>query len=234
MRGCLFIVLLAAAVLGTAAWLGAPLAASTVIQAALDSGGYRAASGSVRATSDPPLKLLLGRADRVEIDGLDVDFRTFHATSLDLVLTDVDVVARTAGGVSGRIDGAQLRTTDGLAAVADITIDGSGQAAHATITVGGTVVDRIVRETFQREFGGAVTGVALVAPDVLRIASGATTVEGRLEVDGAGAIALRTPLGASTILSLDPSFPLRFDSVMVVAGDLRIDATLDTGALLGG
>ncbi len=234
MRGCLFIVVLAGVVLGSAAWFGAPLAASAVIQAALESGGYQAASGSVRATSDPPPKLLLGRADRVEIDGVDVDFRTFHAASLELVLTDVDVVARTAGGVSGRIDGAALRTTDGLAAVADVSIDGGGQAAAATIAVDGATVDRVVRERFQSEFGVAVNGVALVAPNVLRISSGATTVEGRLEVDDAGAIALRTPLGASTILSLDPAFPLRFDSVSVVAGDLRIDATLDTGALLGG
>ena len=118
--------------------------------------------------------------------------------------------------------------------MADVTIDGSGQAAAATISVDGATVDRIVRETFQGGFGVAVTGVALVAPHVLRISSGATTVEGRLEVGAAGAIALRTPLGSSTFLSLDPSFPLRFDSVAVIAGDLRIDATLDTRALLGG
>ena len=234
MRGCLFVVLLAAAVLGSAAWFGAPLAASAVLQAALANAGYRAASGTVRATSDPPPKLLLGRADRVEISGRDVDFRTFHAARLDLVLTDVDVVARTAGGVTGRIENAELRTTDGLAAVADVTIDGSGRTAAATITVDGSTVDRVVRDRFASEYGVTATGVALVEPDVLRISSGATTVEGRLEVDAAGAIALRTALGAVTILTLDPSFPLRFESVAVAAGDLRIDATLDTGALLGG
>lgn len=234
MRGCLFIALFAALVLGSAAWFGAPLVASAVIQAELDSGGYRAASGTVRATSDPPLKLLLGRADRVEIDGLDVDFRTFHAASLELALTDVDVVSRTAGGVSGRIGGVQLRTSDGLAATADVTIDGGGQAAAATITVDGATVNLIVRETFQKEFGGLVTAVALGAPDVLRVTSGGSTVEGRLEVDSSGAIALRTRLGTLTILGLDPSFPLRFDSIAVVGGGLRIGATLDTGALLGG
>lgn len=234
MRGCLFIVLLAGAVLGTASWFGAPLVASAVIQAAFESGGYRAGSGTVRATSDPPPKLLIGRADRVAISGTDVDFRTFHAVSVDLVLTDVDVVARTAGGVVGQIEDAELRTTDGVAAVADVIIAGSGQAAAATITVDSATVDRIVRERFRDEFGVAPTGVALVAPNVLRISSGATTVAGRLEVDAAGAIALRTPLGAAMILSLDPSFPLRVDAVAVTAGGLRIDATLDTGALLGG
>ena len=234
MRGCLFIVLLGAVVLGSAAWFGSPFVASTVIQAALDGSGYRAASGTVRASSDPPPKLLLGRADRVEIEGSDVDFRTFHAAGLEVVLTDVDIVARTAGGISGRIDDAELRTTDGISAVADVTIDGTGRAAAATITVEAGTVDRIVRETFQREFGVTVTAVALDAPDVLRISAGTTTVEGRLDIDIAGAIALRTPLGSSAILSLDPSLPLRFVAVGVTNGDLRIDATLDTGALLGG
>lgn len=234
MRGCLFIVLLAAAVLGSAAWFGAPIAASTVIQAALDGGGYRAASGTVRATADPPPKLLLGRADRVEINGTDVEFRTFHAARVDLVLTDVDVVARTAGGVSGRIDEAQLETTDGLAAVADVLISGSGRAAIATITVDAATVDAVVRDTFDREFGVAVTAVELVAPDLLRITAGTTTIQGRLVVDAAGAIALTTPIGSSTILRFDPSFPIRLDGVAVDGSDLRIDAILDAESLLGG
>jgi hypothetical protein len=53
-------------------------------------------------------------------------------------------------------------------------------------------------------------------------------------IDPTGAIAFSTSLGASPILSLDRSFPLRLRSVRVEAGDLRIDATLDATALLGG
>ncbi|MBA2720950.1 MAG: hypothetical protein H0U52_17165 [Chloroflexi bacterium] len=234
MRGCLFVLVLAAAVLGSLAWFGSPVVASAIIQAALEGSGYHAATSTVRATSNPPPKLLLGRADRVDIEGEDVDFRTFHAARLDLALTDVDVVARTAGGVSGRIDGAELRTTDGVAAVADVSIEGTGGTAAATINVEGATVDRVVRDAFQRQFDVALTAVALVAPNVLRISAGLTTVEGRLEVDAAGAIALRTPLGSSAILHFDPSFPIRLDAVAVAGSNLRIDATLDTEALLGG
>lgn len=234
MRGCLFILVLAAAVLGAGAWFGAPVVTSTLIDGALRSAGYTARTSTVRATSDLPPRLLLGKADRVEISGSDVDFRTFHAASLDLVLTDVDVIGRTAGTISGRIGDAELKTTDGVAATADVSIDGSGRAAEATIDVDAATVSRVVSEAFRARFGVTVTDVALVAPDILRISAGPTTIEGRLEVDDAGAIALSTPLGASTILSFDPSFPLRLRSVSVTGGNLQIGATLDAAALLGG
>lgn len=234
MRGCLFVLLLAAAIVGAGAWFGSPTLASVVIESALDGAGLHAASRSVRATSDPPPKLLLGHADRVEIAATDVDFRTFHAAALHLVLTDVDVLGRTAATIRGSITGAEMRTSDGDPASADVMIDGSGTAADATIDVAGTTVDRVVRAAFRREFGVAVNSTELLAPDTLRISATGSTLEGRLALDGSGAIVLTTALGSAPILSLDPSFPLTFRSVSVVEGDLRIMATLDAQALLGG
>jgi hypothetical protein len=234
MRGCLFILVLAAAVLAAVAWFGAPILASTVITAALEGSGFHAGSATITASSDPPPKLLLGRADRVEIAATDVSFRTFHAASLDLVLTDVDVVGRTAARISGRIGAAELITTDGESPTADVAIDGEAGAAVAAIVVDAATVDRVVKATFQRKFGVAVSATSLVAPDTLRISAPGATVEGRLTVDASGAIALSTPLGSSPILSLDPSFPLRLTGVRVVDGALRIDGTLDAEALLGG
>jgi hypothetical protein len=234
MRGCLFVLAFAAVVLSVVAWFGSPVLASTVIAAALEGGGYHAASSTVTVTSDPPPKLLLGRADRVAISGADVDFRTFHAATLDLVLIDVDLVGRTAGRISGRIGDAELRTADAAPTTADVDIDGDASAAAATIVVDGATVERVVTAAFQRQFGVAVTSAELVAPDLLRVQAPGATVEGRLVVDGSGGIALTTSLGSTTILSLDPSFPLRLRSIAAVGGDLRIDATLDAEALLGG
>jgi hypothetical protein len=234
MRGCLFILVLAAAVLAGMAWFGSPVLASTVISSALDNGGYHAASSTVTATSNPPLKLLLGRADRVEIAGADVDFRTFHAASIDLVLTDVDVIGRTAGRISGRITGAEMTTTAGEVTSADIDIAGDAGAAAATIVVDHATVTRVVMATFQQKLGVAAGTVELIAPDKLRITAPGALVEGRLLVDSSGAIAFSTSLGSSPILSLDPSFPLRLRSVQIEAGDLRIDAVLDAESLLGG
>jgi hypothetical protein len=233
-RGCLFVLVLAAAILSAAAWFGSPILASSVISGALDNAGYHAASSTVTATSDPPIKLLLGRADRVEIAGMDVAFRTFHAASLDLVVTDVDVLGRTAGRMSGRIDGAEMITSAGETTTADVTIDGVASGADASIVVDAATIVRVVKGTFQQKFGVAVSSVKLIAPDTLRISAPGATVEGQVLVDPDGAIAFSTSLGSSPILSLDPSFPLRFRSVRVDGGNLRIDAILDAESLLGG
>jgi hypothetical protein len=234
MRGCLFVLVLAAAVLGAAAWFGSPVLASTVIASALEGAGYHAASSTVTATSNPPPKLLLGRADRVEIAGADVNFRTFHAASLDLVLTDVDVIGRTAARISGRIGGAEMNTSAGEATAADVDIQGTASAATATIVVDAATISAVVKATFQQKFGVAVTSTELVAPDKLRITAPGATVEGQLLVDSSGSIAFSTSLGSSPILSLDPSFPLRFRSLRIAGGNLRIDAVLDAESLLGG
>ncbi len=234
MRGCLFVLVLAAALLGGVAWFGSPILASTLVSNALQNAGYHAASSTVTATSNPPPKLLLGRADRVEIVGADVDFRTFHAASLDLVLTDVDVIGRTAGQISGRITGAEMTTTAGETTSADIDIEGDAGAADATIVIDQATVTRVVKATFQQKLGVTASTVELIAPDKLRITAVGATVEGRLLIDPTGAIAFSTSLGSSPILSLDSAFPLRLRSVRVEAGDLRIDAVLDAESLLGG
>ena len=234
MRGCLFVLVLAAAVLSGVAWFGSPVLASTLIAGTLENAGFHATSSTVTATSNPPPKLLLGRADRVEIAGTDVDFRTFHAASLDLVLTEVDVLGRTAARISGRITGAEMITTAGEATSADIDIEGAASAAKATIVVDAATVSRVVKATFQQKLGVAVTTTELVAPDKLRITTPDSTVEGQLVVDSSGAIAFSTSLGSSSILSLDPSFRLHLRSVRIDAGDLRIDAVLDAESLLGG
>jgi hypothetical protein len=233
-RGCLFVLVFAAAVMTGLAWFGAPIVASSVISAALQNAGFHAGSSTVSAAADPPPKLLLGRADRVEIVATDVTFRDFRAASLDLILTDVDVTARTAGRISGRIGSATLITSAGPPTTADIDIAGPANAADASIVVDGTTVSRVVKATLGVKYGVTASSAELVAPDILRISVGGSTVEGRLVVDAAGSITLSTPLGSSPILSLDPSFPLRLRSVEVDGGALRIGAILDATALLGG
>lgn len=234
MRGCLFVLILAGALVGGAAWFGSPVLASTVAGAALEGAGFRAATSTITVTSDPPPKILLGRADRLRIVGADVDFRTFHAASLDLTLTDVDLLGRRAATISGRIEGAELSSPDGRGATADVEIDGPADGADATIDVSAAAVEDAVTSAFQRRFGVTVIGTELVAPDLLRISSTGSTLEGRLGVGPDGAITLTTALGSSELMTLDPSFPLAIQSVSVVDGNLRIMAVLDAEALLGG
>jgi len=235
MRGCLSVLVLAAALIAGVAWFAAPPLASTVIGAVLSGTGYQAASTTITATADPPIRLLFGRADRVTIDGRDVTWRTFRTARLQLTLDDVDLFGRTAGTIQGTITGAELQTTGAESPpTADVTIDGSGAEASATIRVSGAAVDRLVRARFASSYQVAVTSTALVAPNTLQVVAPGATVEGRLTIDGSGALVLVTRLGSAQVFAFDPSFPLRLTAVRVVGTDLELDGTLDANALLGG
>jgi len=112
MRGCLFVLVVAAALIAVGAWFGAAPLTATVITSILEGSGYHATSSTVTAGADPPLRLLVGHADRVTVDGSGVTWRTFRAAQIDLTLGDVDLFGRTAGSIHGTITGAELQTTD--------------------------------------------------------------------------------------------------------------------------
>jgi hypothetical protein len=235
MRGCLFVLVIAAALVAIAGWFGAAPLASTVITAILQGSGYHAASSTVTASADPPLRLLLGHADRVTIDGSDVTWRTFKAGRVQVTLSDVDLIGRTAGSIHGTIDEAVLQTTGGTAAAtADVTLDGSGSSATTTMRVPGSTVDDLVRTGVAKQYGAAVTATSLVAPDTLRITTSGATIEGRLAIDAAGALVLVTRLGPVDLFRFDLSFPIRLTAVRVDGADLELTGTLDAQALFGG
>ena len=235
MRGCLFILVVAATLIAVGAWFGAAPLTATVITSILEGSGYHATSSTVTASADPPVRLLVGHADRVTIDGSGVTWRTFRAARIQLTLGDVDLFGRTAGSIHGTITGAELQTTGQTApATATVTLDGSGSNATATIRVPAATVDELVRTGVAKQYGAAVTATSLVAPDTLRITTGGATIEGRLAIDSSGGLVLVTRLGSADLFRFDSSFPIRLTAVRVSGADLELTGTLDAHALFGG
>ena len=235
MRGCLFVLVIGAAIVAGAAWFGAPPLASTVIASILEGSGYHATSSTITVAANPPPRLLIGHADRVTIDGQGVTWRTFRASRIQLTLGDVDLFGRTAGTIHGTITGAELQATGATdAATADVTLDGSGSSAKATIRVPGATVDGLVRTGVAKQYGVAVTAASLIAPDTLQITTSGTTIRGRLAIDAGGALVLVTSLGSADLFRFDPSFPIRLMGVRISGADLKLTGTLDAAALLGG
>jgi hypothetical protein len=235
MRGCLFVLLVGAALLAGVAWYGSPTLANAAIAAALGGSGFRAASSTITATADPPPRLLLGHADRVSITGSDVDWQALHARRLALSLDDVDLLSRTAASIRGSLDDARLDDGNGgTAAARSIRIAGPAAAATTTIQVDASAVRQAAISTAARNFGVTISDVKLAAPDRLQLVTPGATIDGRLTIGADGALALTTRLGAVPILRIDPSLPLRLTAVSVVDGGLQLTGALNVETLLGG
>src|SRR5512145_3034214 len=112
MRGCLAVVVLAAVFSVAAIWLAGPPIASGLVTVGLRMAGFEAEQTTVTVTTDPPTDLLTGRADEVRIRAADATFGGLTASSVDLVLTDVGLLDRSAGAVRGRLDGIVVGRAD--------------------------------------------------------------------------------------------------------------------------
>ena len=235
MRGCLFVLILAAAVIGSIAWFASAPIAGSVVGAILEASGYRAASSTITVAADPPPRLLLGRADRLSIVSTDVEWRTMRARSLAMDIDGVDLFGRTAATVQGSITGASFDDgAGGRSPDANLDVDGPARAASAVITIDGLAVRSLLIGLVRTTFGVTATDAQLVAPNRLRLTAPGATVEGTLVVDAGGAIALQTSLGSVPMVRLDPDVPLSLRTVSVVDGNVRLEGILNVNALLGG
>src|SRR5919112_3846543 len=113
MRGCLTILVLAAAFVVGAIWFGGPPLAGTVVEASLTGAGLTADELDVTVSSDPPLGLVTGRADRVSIHATGVGWGSIEAESMDLDLIGVDLFGRTATSADGTFDGVAVEAPGG-------------------------------------------------------------------------------------------------------------------------
>lgn len=232
MRGCLSVLIIAAAFLVGIVWFGGVPLAETVVEASLTTSAFEADELDVTVHADPPLELALGRADRVEIEATGVRWEDLRAGSMSMRLDGVDLLARTATTADGEFRDVELAVAGGDPALVGIGISGPADGARTTIDIDGPTVTRMALDAFEDTFGTRPVSAELVAPNQVGVTVAGRQLSGTLVVEADGALVVESGLGKVRLIEPDPSIPLRLTAVSVVAGGLELTGTLDVSALL--
>jgi hypothetical protein len=232
MRGCVSVLVLAAAFVLAVAWFGGPALAEILIGAGLGGAGFEGRATSVKVTADPPFEVIGGHADRVAIGSDGAVFGDLEATRVDLVLLDVDLVGRRFGEAEGVMTGVRVRRENDSVPIGRVELSGRADATDAVITMPGADVERLAAAALNDRLALPIVGASLGEPDRLRFSVAGQGVDARFAIDPDGSLVLAVPLpGNPRILLVDPD-PLVLESVHVLDGELVLTGTIDLAALL--
>ncbi len=237
MRGCLFTVVLASAVAALLVFIGLPAAAAGLLTAGVGAAGLQADDTTVNVSADPPWDLVWLQADRVRVRATTATFRGLQIGALDVTLSDVSVLGRTAGGVAGRLTGVTIPNVAGQPlGLSAINLGGGGDQITASTTIAAADARALVAAEIASVVGITVpaSAVHLSAPDKV-VVKAVVTVTATLSADKDGnLVATAAGLAPVTLLHAGEDVPIRFTSVEVdAAGNVALAGTLAVG-LLGG
>jgi hypothetical protein len=231
-RGCLSILVIAAVFVLAMAWIVGPVLAGTLIERSLSAAGFSAATTSVTVTSEPPLELIGGHADRVVISARDAELHSLRAATMSLTLTNVDLVGRQFGGADGTFDDVVISPGSGRSIEArSIRLRGAAAAATTTVLINTQVVERVVAEGIRQQTGLSVGSITLSAPNRIRFTAG-LSLEGRFAVGPNGSLDVVTAGGGTRFKLFEPPSELRLTSVSVTGTDLVLVGTTSLVDLL--
>jgi hypothetical protein len=227
-RGCLSVLVLAAAFVLGGAWFGGPLLAAGIVRSALEASDFEGRNTSVQVVADPPIEVLLGRADEVRIGSDDASIEGLGAVRLDVTLTGVDLVGRRFERLAGTLDDVTIRSEDGgRTRATTVALAGPPDEVEAIVRIAPSSVDELVAAAIEREIGFSVGSVSLRAPNSLVFSAGPLEATGRLVVEADGSLSLAADLpGNPRIAILDAGSPLVFESV-AIDEDLVLVGSLD-------
>ena len=231
MRGCLFVLVLGLAVLGGVAWFGGPPIAGALVTTTLTASGLTADELDVRVETDPPIAIAVGRVDRLTIIGSDVTWNDLIASSMDLVLTDVDLVGRSAGEADGRFVDVVIEAPDDEPVLVDVTFAGPADAAATTIAIDRASTERLAVGALEAELGITPESVELVAPDRVRFTAAGQEVDARLAIATSGGIEATSLLGTFEVIDVG-GLPLELTDLSIGQAGLELTGLLDLSTLL--
>jgi hypothetical protein len=227
-RGCASVLILAAAFVVAGAWFGGPLLAETLVGGALGAAGFEAREQTIDATADPPIEVLAGTVDRVDIDARDARFGDLEAERMAVALFGVDLVTRTFATIEGDLTDVTLRTPDGGASTASrVELIGEPENVRATVHLSPQLVSDLVARALERQLGFSVGETTLEAPDQVAFTAGPARVTARflIEADGGLWLAVDAP-GNPRVQLLAAGDPLTFREV-TVGEEVILVGTLD-------
>jgi hypothetical protein len=240
MRGCLTFLLVVTATILMASWLFLPTAAGGVMGGALGAAGFAGSPATVTVTSDPPIELLAGHADRVVVQAREATFKELTAATVDVTLTDVGLIDRTAGTVSGTLTGIRIVPRSGhVLPISSATLSGSGSDIQARLSLSLADVSAVAASAVTSAAGSAPATVTLSSPDRASIVLGGTTVSGRVVVDAQGGLVFQPAAGGPSIagpidlIRPGPGVPIRIRSVVLSASGAVLSASVDPAAFSG-
>jgi hypothetical protein len=231
-RGCLFVLLLAALLALAGGWFGGPALASALVEGGLTAAGFEGRNTVVRVSSEPPIGVLGGTVERVDIASDDAQIDEIRARRVDIGLLGVNLLDRTVAGIDGDLTGVTFTSAPDAPPVSTIELHGRADAADAVLTMSAPAVERYAAKQIDDAVGVNVAAAELREPDILRFSVAGVPIGGRLVIEPDGRLALATELpGNPRIALLDPA-PLRVESVTVLGNQLVLTGTLDVEALL--
>jgi hypothetical protein len=232
-RGCLSVLVLAVVLVTVGVWFAGPPIAAGLVQTALASAGLHAGHLDVAVQADPPLELALGRADRITVDGTDVQWNGHQADSLHMTLNDVNLLDRSAERTTGRLLRAELPGVEPVGSTATIDFDGRGSTATVAITIDRATAQAIASAAIEQKVGIRPSSVTLRSPNLIQFKIGPVDASSAMSVDADGSLAVSTPQGKVTILDPDATRPVHLTGVAVQGDEVVLTGTLDVAALLG-
>lgn len=238
MRGCLFTLALGAVALALLVVVGLPRLAAGLITGAVTAAGLEADDTTVTVSSDPPTDLLGLHADRVRIRATDAVFRGVEIGALDIALSDVAILDRTADAVAGRLSDVSLRNIGARRVALDtITLGGSADEVTASAVVAGAEAETLIADAVETGLGVRPDDVRVTAPDRVVVVVGDVRSRGRLLVTDAGDLVARMTDGPAegrdlVLLRAGEDVPIRLQSIAVDDdGTVRLDGVLTVGLL---
>ena len=231
MRGCLFVLLLGAAVAVGAVLFAGPTVVGGAATVVLAASGFSGEDTTVEVLAEPRTELLRLHADEMRIRSQDATFGEVRAGEVDLTLVDVDLGARAFGEIRGTLEGVLIERAGAAdIRVQRVLIDGESPRPTARLTLLAAEAELLAADAIEEATGQRPTEVSLEAPDRLIFTVGGITAGGRLLVDAEGGLILDPAvdiLPEVDVFRPDPSVPLVLTGLTIAPDRLELLGVID-------